>query len=730
MPTPPADLPPRLLEMAQETAAASRANAARRIAAALMARDAALELLAPVAAERDQLARELGLIRGSRAYQAAVAARRSASKVRGRESEGDWSAQAAGRPASVAPGATATPDPHSPGVPTVSVIMPVYNKGATLLESIASVTAQTLPAWELIVWDDGSNDPATVALLDGLEAPGLIVVRAANQGVIGARNSAIARSRGEFICCLDPDDLFAPTYLEKAVLFLETHPDTALVFPYQQSFGDSTDKWPVPELHPKVISQQNSVPVCALVRREALLASGGFNPAMHDGCEDWELWAHLAELGFRGEPLQEYLFHYRYSQAEGRDSEARPLFEDHRRRIMRLHPQLGDSARPLRTEAWVADPERRLGDQPWSMPTGEERPVVFFVPWLTAEGGAEAFLRNLAQHLVAQGRVVVFVATMHPPHLAKDGVPLFQDITPYVYALPNFLEPEHYPAFVRSVLWRLHRPVVVNVGCPWVYEHLPEIRNSSRGPAYVVDVLFNHVGHMPANVENGALIEHTVVAHSSLAELLTQWFDVPGEVTTLPVGIDPTGRRSPERDLGSGGLPVVGWLGRMSEEKQPEWFVEVARALDGLASFVMAGTGPMLPAVESIGDNVACLDIVGFVDDSHDFLESCDLLVNTSSIEGISVVAMEAIAAGLPVLVTDVGGMSDLVETGVNGLVIDARSPMDVAAALRELLTTDGALTELTQSVRKIGLAPQFTSRAMYVAWDGVLRAGDDALKA
>jgi glycosyltransferase involved in cell wall biosynthesis len=602
----------------------------------------------------------------------------------------------------------------------VSVIMPVYNKGATLLESVASVVAQTLPTWELIVWDDGSTDPTTSALLDGLVSPGIVVVRAENQGVVGARNAAIARSRGTFICCLDPDDLIEPTYLEKAVLYLETHPDTALVFPYQQSFDGSDQRWAVPDLHSKIISQQNSVPVCAVVRREAFEAASGFNPAMHDGCEDWELWAHLAELGFVGRALPEYLFRYRFSHADGRDSEARPLFEEHRRRVMRLHPTLGELPPPQRIGAWNADGVRRLQSQPWNMPTGQARPVVFFVPWLTAEGGAEAFLRALARGLVEEGRTVVFVATLAPPHLAEDGVALFHDVTPYVYPLPSFLTPDLYLDFVRTIVWRLHRPVIVNVGNPWVYDNLGDLRAATRGVPQVVDVLFNHIGHMPANVDSGELIDHTVVAHSVLERLLVDHFQVPGDVTTVPVGIDMVRPRA-ARQRARAEKPVLGWLGRMSEEKQPLWFLETARALEGMAVFKMAGTGPLLPAVREAARGIAGLTVEGFVDDAHTFLESCDLLVNTSSIEGISVVAMEAIACGVPVAVTDVGGMSDLVENGVNGIIVDARTPNDIADALSRLLGESAGLADLTESVRRVGLDERFTAPYMVKTWSEIL---------
>ena len=73
--------------------------------------------------------------------------------------------------------------------PTVSVIMPVYDKGPTLLDSVNSVRGQTLTSWELIVWDDGSTDPKTIEVLDQLDGVGIRVFRTENRGVIAARNA-------------------------------------------------------------------------------------------------------------------------------------------------------------------------------------------------------------------------------------------------------------------------------------------------------------------------------------------------------------------------------------------------------------------------------------------------------------------------------------------------------------------------------------------------------------
>src|SRR5262249_38467152 len=98
---------------------------------------------------------------------------------------------------------------------TVSIIIPCYNLGAFLPEAVASARAHTRPASEIAIIDDGSTDQRTLALLDRFRGEGLAVLRAAHQGLSATRNHGISRARGEYILCLDADDILMPTFLEE-----------------------------------------------------------------------------------------------------------------------------------------------------------------------------------------------------------------------------------------------------------------------------------------------------------------------------------------------------------------------------------------------------------------------------------------------------------------------------------------------------------------------------------
>jgi glycosyltransferase involved in cell wall biosynthesis len=109
----------------------------------------------------------------------------------------------------------------------VSVVIPVYNGARYLRETLDSVFAQTLPAHEVIVVDDGSSDESP----DILRAFGdrLRVFRQENQGVAAARNAGLVRVTGEAIAFLDQDDLWPPDRNRLMAEALAANPDVDVV---------------------------------------------------------------------------------------------------------------------------------------------------------------------------------------------------------------------------------------------------------------------------------------------------------------------------------------------------------------------------------------------------------------------------------------------------------------------------------------------------------------------
>lgn len=115
--------------------------------------------------------------------------------------------------------------------PLVSVVMPAYNAGVFLVESIESILNQTYPNIEFIIVDDASTD-STAKILRNYKAKykQITVMRnKKNEGVSSTVRKAIEKAKGEYIARMDADDIALPNRIERQVSYLESHPKTVAV---------------------------------------------------------------------------------------------------------------------------------------------------------------------------------------------------------------------------------------------------------------------------------------------------------------------------------------------------------------------------------------------------------------------------------------------------------------------------------------------------------------------
>ena len=201
---------------------------------------------------------------------------------------------------------------NEPAPPKVSVIITCYNLGQYLDEAVDSVLSQAWQEFEIVIVDDGSTDAATVALLADYCRPKTRVIRAPHRGVSAARNLGIASATGVYLCALDADDRLEPTYFAKAVGALEADPSITFASCWLRTFGDEEREWKPERCDFPTLLWEDTVLTAALVRREAVLAVGGYDAGMPlQGLEDWDLWQTLIERGYRGTIIPEILFNYR-----------------------------------------------------------------------------------------------------------------------------------------------------------------------------------------------------------------------------------------------------------------------------------------------------------------------------------------------------------------------------------------------------------------------------------
>jgi len=229
--------------------------------------------------------------------------------------------------------------------PRVTVVVPCYDDGATVGETVDSVR-EAEPV-EIVVVDDGSRDPATVARLDDLAAKGRIrLVRQPNGGVAAALNSGFAAASTPYVFVLAADDLADAGALSQLADALDRSPGHAFAYGHSHHFGDVDFVRRAAPWNPWILLHSNLWEATALFRREAVIRAGGFPRG--SGYEDWDLFMALAEGGGDGLLVDRLVFHYRIHGSGRINPGVKLRFREHYGTLRRSHPRLFARERELR----------------------------------------------------------------------------------------------------------------------------------------------------------------------------------------------------------------------------------------------------------------------------------------------------------------------------------------------------------------------------------------------
>ena len=182
-------------------------------------------------------------------------------------------------------------------MPTVSVIIPTFNRAWFLAEAIDSVLVQDFEDFEIIVVDDGSTDH-TFEILKSY--PQILILRQNRQGVSAARNAGIGRSKGSFIAFLDSDDLWLPNKLSTQVAFFDEHPE-ALICQTEETWIRNGIRVNPKRRHKKHSGMifERCLELCivspsAVMMKRSMLDEIGFFDETLPVCEDYDLWLRVS----------------------------------------------------------------------------------------------------------------------------------------------------------------------------------------------------------------------------------------------------------------------------------------------------------------------------------------------------------------------------------------------------------------------------------------------------
>lgn len=201
--------------------------------------------------------------------------------------------------------------------PLVSFIIPYYNAGETIQETVDSIFNQSYENFDIWIVNDDSTETGSVAKLKDFEGNNRVhILHQENSGPSIARNMAIQKTTADFIIPLDADDLIEKYVLQESIQFMVQNPETGVVYGNIQFFGEQNaiKKQADFSLERQVL--MNQIAVTALIRKDVFNEVGLYDEFLSKlGLEDWEFWLRMGQSSWQFKKLEKIFFNVRVNKS-------------------------------------------------------------------------------------------------------------------------------------------------------------------------------------------------------------------------------------------------------------------------------------------------------------------------------------------------------------------------------------------------------------------------------
>ncbi len=195
----------------------------------------------------------------------------------------------------------------------VSIVMPTYNQAHFLREALDGVFAQTYPAYELIVVDDGSTDDTARILAEYRQHHDFQIITQENQRLPRALNAGFNHAQGQYLTWTSSDNIMLPDMLAVLARALDAEASTVgLVYADRYLIdddGNNLGRFDLPDYDRYLLLHANLVHCCFLYRRQCMERIGLFDPGFIYG-EDWEYWIRMSRY-YSMKHIPQALYRYR-----------------------------------------------------------------------------------------------------------------------------------------------------------------------------------------------------------------------------------------------------------------------------------------------------------------------------------------------------------------------------------------------------------------------------------
>lgn len=577
--------------------------------------------------------------------------------------------------------------------PIISVVVPFYNSGKYIEQTINSVLNQTFPYYEILIVDDGSKDEESLKKLEevGKLDNRIKVFHKDNEGLAATRDFGASKSADtcKYLMFLDDDDLIEPTFLECAYWTLETNSEAAWAYSDSIGFGTREYTWNK-YFDSEKLKEENELISEALVRKTDFNLVNGYELREKAVNEDWNFWLKLLAKGKYPVHMSFYGQWYRRKEAgelqKSRDNKNRSLeiiketastIEEKVEAIQYPRYKYNYDIIPAEVEGLLIPKQKENNDK---------INILMIFPWMIT-GGADLFNLSLVKGLDKNKFNVAIVTTEPNKNVLRQEFEQYANI----YDLTSFLDKKYWPAFINYLIKKENINLIFNSNSKFCYGVLPYIKAKNANIPIIdyvhMEEWYNrNGGYSRYSTMYESVIDKTLTCNENSRRILIDYFGrKEDEVQTVYIGVDEE-KFNPEKYEDKDELllkylgektnkKIISYICRISEQKRPLLLLQIIEKLKEIRQdfkVLIVGDGNLLQKMKEKAKQLNLMDYLAFLgslQNTAEIYKISDITINCSIKEGLALTSYESLSMGVPVVSSDVGGQKELITPEVGEIV-------------------------------------------------------------
>lgn len=580
---------------------------------------------------------------------------------------------------------------YEPKSPEISVIVPFYNDEKYIEQTVNCILNQTYPYFELLIIDDGSKDEKSLKKLEEIENldSRIKIFHKKNEGLAATRDygAGVASKSTKYFMFLDSDDLIEKTYLECAYWTLETNKEAAWAYTDSVGFGSSTytwNKWFDSDKMKKV----NDLVSAALIRKTAFYDVNGYEIREKAVNEDWNFWLKLIAKEKYPVHMSFYGLWYRRKE-QGELAKA----TQNRERALEIINNTAETIKkkveaiqyPKQDYNYDQIIEKQDGILIPKIKENQKINILMMVPWMVT-GGADRFNLELVKRLNKDEFNVIMITTEPTSHIMR------QEFEKYVtvYDLTTFLDQKNWISFINYIIEKERINLIFNTNSEYGYSTIPYIK--AKNPhipildyVHMEEWYWKNGGYARDSASYADVIDKTLVCNKRTEKVLKEHFNKKDtEVQTVYIGVD-QGKFDPVKynkneilkkyNLEDNKKTIISYVCRITEQKRPFLLLEIIKKISQQRNdilFLIVGDGNLLDKLKQkaqIYKLEKFIKFMGNIKDPEEIYAISDITINCSIKEGLALTSYESLSMGVPVISSDVGGQTELINNEVGKII-------------------------------------------------------------